>query len=126
MKKRYGKKAKRGQNPQPVIRTGTIERLEDSQTKIPTTIHEGGVLSFIFSKRAREKYFGHRVSGRDRHADLEKLTRAQRLVYRMLEDGLTNKEISSRLGRSEQTVKTHVRNILHNLRLKSRAALVRS
>jgi hypothetical protein len=50
------------------------------------------------SKRAREKYFGQRVSGRDRQANLEKLTRAQKIVYAMLEEGLTNKEIASPLA----------------------------
>ena len=80
----------------------------------------------MFSKKAREKYLKQQVSGRDRHADLKKLTRTQRLVYPMLEDGLTNIEIASKLGRSESTAKDHVEEILHRLKLKSRAALVRS
>lgn len=126
MRQRRGRKTRRGQSLQPAARAGTIERSQDSQTKIPTTVHEGGVLSWIFSKKAQEKRFGQRVSGRDRQADLEKLTRAQKLVYPMLEDGLTNKEISSKLGRGEETAKTHVRKILRTLRVKSRSALVRS
>jgi DNA-binding NarL/FixJ family response regulator len=126
MKRRRGRKTRRGQSLQPAARGGTIERPQDSQTKIPTTVHEGGFFSWGFSKRAREEYFGHRVSGRDRQADLEKLTKTQKLVYPMLEDGLTNKEIAGKLGRSEQTAKTHVRDIRRTLKLKSRAALVRS
>jgi len=97
-----------------------------SEGKNSTIIHSGGFFSWGFSKKARERYFGLRVCGRDRQADLKKLTRAQKLVYTMLEDGLTNMEIASKLGRGEQTAKTHVRNILRTLRVKSRAALVRS
>ena len=126
MRGRRGKKTRRGQGPQQPVRAGTVERPEDPQTKIPTTVHEGGLLSWMFSKKAREQYFGQRVSGRDRQADIEKLTKTQKLVYAMLEDGLTNKEIVSQLGNGVETAKTHVRNILRTLRLKSRAALVRS
>src|SRR5690348_1430221 len=71
----------RQRNPQSAVRVGTIERSPNPPTTIPTTVHEGGVLSLLFSKKAREKYFGQRVSGRDRQADLEKLTKTQRLVY---------------------------------------------
>jgi DNA-binding NarL/FixJ family response regulator len=126
LRKRRGRKTKRGQSPHPAVRADTVERSEDSQTKIPTTVHEGGVLSWMFSKKAREKYLGQRVSGRDRQADLDKLTKTERRVYPMLEDVLTNKEIAEKLGVSEETAKTHVHNILTKLHLKNRSKLVKS
>lgn len=42
-------------------------------------------------------------------------------VLRLLAQGLGNKEIAARLGLSENTVKTHVRNILSKLHARSRA-----
>jgi len=103
-----------------------MEPSQESQTKIPSTVHQGGFLSWGFSKQARAKLFGQQASGRDRQADLEKLTKTQRLVYPMLEVGLTNKQIATKSGTSEQTAKDHVGQIIHRLRLKNRAALVRS
>jgi DNA-binding NarL/FixJ family response regulator len=116
----------RGQSPQPVVPAATMEPSEDSATKIPTTVHEGGVLSWMFSKKAQEKYFGQWVSGRDRQADLDKLTKTQRRVYPMLEEALTNKQIAEKLGVSEETARTHVQHILTKLHLKSRSKLVKS
>lgn len=43
------------------------------------------------------------------------LTPAERIVLRLLVEGLTDKQISIRLGRSEGTVKKHVSNILGKL-----------
>lgn len=97
-----------------------------SEVKDSTIVHSGGFLSWGFSKHAREKYFGLRVSGRDRQTDLEKLTRAQRVVYPMLEGAQTNKQIAEKLGVSEETAKRHVHNILTKLHLKSRSKLVKS
>jgi two-component system response regulator DevR len=45
-------------------------------------------------------------------------------VLQLIADGLTNREISTRLWISEETVKTHVRNILAKLRVASRAHAV--
>ena len=49
-----------------------------------------------------------------------RLTGRQRQVLRELRDGASNREIAARLVISEQTVKNHVSNILHQLSLKNR------
>ena len=43
----------------------------------------------------------------------------------LLREGLTNKEIGSQLNISEQTVKTHVHNIMRKLGARDRQAAVR-
>jgi len=119
-------KTRRDQGHPPAVPVGTIERSQDSETKIPSTVHTGGFLSYAFSKQARAKLFRQQASGRNRQADLEKLTKTERLVYPMLEAGLSNKQIAEKLGVSEGTARTHVRHILRKLHLKSRSKLVKS
>jgi DNA-binding NarL/FixJ family response regulator len=50
------------------------------------------------------------------------VTRREREVLALLAEGLTNREIASRLVVSEHTVHRHVTNILRKLGLPSRAA----
>jgi two-component system, NarL family, nitrate/nitrite response regulator NarL len=61
--------------------------------------------------------------------DKEHLTAREREVLDLLEQGLTNKEISRRLGIEVRTVKNHVHNVLEKLRVHHRgeaAARLRS
>ena len=51
---------------------------------------------------------------------VEPLTERQTEVLRHLSQGLSNKEIALRLNISEQTVKSHVHNLLNKLRVSSR------
>jgi two-component system, NarL family, response regulator DegU len=51
------------------------------------------------------------------------LTRRQQEIAPMLADGLTNKEIASRLNLSEQTVKNHVHSMLRRTGAKDRLAV---
>jgi DNA-binding NarL/FixJ family response regulator len=62
------------------------------------------------------------ISGRapSRGVDAPQLTPRELEVLRHVADGATNREVASRLGISENTVKNHVRNILEKLRLHSR------
>jgi DNA-binding CsgD family transcriptional regulator len=55
---------------------------------------------------------------------LARLTRAQTNVLRLLADGLSTNEIAERLGISGETVKTHVKNILSQFGVHSRAKAV--
>jgi DNA-binding NarL/FixJ family response regulator len=50
----------------------------------------------------------------------EPLTERETDALRLLSQGLSNKEIATRLGISEQTVKTHVHNLLNKLGVASR------
>ncbi len=45
-------------------------------------------------------------------------------VVRLINFGLSNKEISAELNISEKTVKTHITNILRKLKLKDRLELI--
>lgn len=51
------------------------------------------------------------------------LTPRQRQVIHLIAEGLTNKEIASRLGIAVHTVKTHVHAVLTALKLRSRLEL---
>jgi DNA-binding CsgD family transcriptional regulator len=117
---------KKAQVPRPTFQPRAAKKPEGLEAKLPSTVHVGGFFSWGFSKKAQRKYLGSRTSGRDRHADLEKLTKTERRVYPMLEDALTNKQIAEKLGVSEETARTHVRHILTKLHLKSRSKLVKS
>jgi DNA-binding NarL/FixJ family response regulator len=55
---------------------------------------------------------------------VEALTSRERQVFRLLSDGLGNKEIASRLSVSEHTIKFHIRSILGKLGASSRTEAV--
>jgi DNA-binding CsgD family transcriptional regulator len=55
---------------------------------------------------------------------LTRLTPAEARVARLLERGLTNRELAARLRVSDETVKTHVKHILEKLGVSSRAKAV--
>jgi DNA-binding NarL/FixJ family response regulator len=54
-----------------------------------------------------------------------RLTERESDVLRLVVDGLTARQIATRLGLSPRTVENHVQNALRKLRLRNRAALVR-
>jgi DNA-binding NarL/FixJ family response regulator len=61
----------------------------------------------------------------DEREDTRQLTEREADVLRLIVDGLTARQIASRLVLSPRTVENHVQNVLRKLRLRSRAALVR-
>jgi DNA-binding NarL/FixJ family response regulator len=65
-----------------------------------------------------------RTSSTSRNGLLERLSPRQQTVAGLLEEGLTNAEIATRLGISVATVKDHVHGVLSQTGFKRRAALV--
>lgn len=53
------------------------------------------------------------------------LTRREAEIVRLIDDGLSNKEIATRLNIGVSTVKNHVHNILEKLQLRDRYSVVR-
>jgi len=77
-----------------------------------------GVLFHYIAQRARERE-------RLQALNLTHLTRREREVIALIEEGLSNKEIVVRLQIELQTVKNHVHNILEKLQLDSRREVAR-
>ncbi|MDQ3916485.1 MAG: response regulator transcription factor [Actinomycetota bacterium] len=65
------------------------------------------------------------AQARDGLAVLTQLTRRQRIVLRLLVEGLDMREIGRELGVSEHTVRTHMQNLYARLGCHSRLELVR-
>ncbi|MBD5657068.1 MAG: helix-turn-helix transcriptional regulator [Candidatus Eremiobacteraeota bacterium] len=57
-------------------------------------------------------------------AELATLTKAQRAVYDLLVRGRSTSEIAAELGRSEFTVRNHIKVIFKAFRVNSRPALL--
>jgi DNA-binding NarL/FixJ family response regulator len=61
------------------------------------------------------------VNGRTRSNDVLGLTTREREVATLLADGLSNRDIATRLVVSEMTVEVHVKHILNKLGFRSRS-----
>lgn len=79
------------------------------------------VASLTFDRIAR--FARHKEWVVDENAML--LTRRETEIVRLIEDGLSNKEIAARLQIEISTVKNHVHNILDKLHLRSRYSAVK-
>ena len=62
---------------------------------------------------------------RTSHGSDERLTFREEEVLRLVADGLTDREIATRLGVSKRTAEAHVSHILHKLGVRNRARAVR-
>lgn len=65
-----------------------------------------------------------RLNSRDRKPNVSLLTRKQACVFRLLCQGLMNREIAAEMGVTESTIKAHVTGILKKLKVNSRAQAV--
>jgi FixJ family two-component response regulator len=69
-----------------------------------------------------------RVEVQERHRVLElmqKITPRERQVLELVVQGLLNKQIAAQLGTAEKTIKVHRGRLMHKMRVKSAAALVK-
>ena len=60
------------------------------------------------------------VRGRAEAMEAVRMTPREREIVELIGDGLSNKELATRLGVAAHTVKSHVRNIMEKLALHSR------
>jgi two-component system, NarL family, nitrate/nitrite response regulator NarL len=72
--------------------------------------------STLFSQIARDAV----VRGRSVALEAVRMTPREREVIDLIADGLSNKEIATRLGIATHTVKSHVRNVMEKLALHTR------
>jgi NarL family two-component system response regulator YdfI len=111
-----------------VLRTGVLGVLARSSPSIE--IHSAiqaasrGLL-LLESELARELFSAHSVRPHEHEVTaLEQLTAREIEVLRMLAEGFANKEIASRLGISDHTVKFHISSILAKLGASTRTEAV--
>jgi len=101
-----------------ILKDATFEELVSTIRSVAEGAHvlPPQMTSTLFSQIARE------AVGRGRTAALEavRITPREREVIDLISEGLSNKEIASRLGVATHTVKSHVRNVMEKLALHTR------
>lgn len=89
----------------------TIRAVAAGASVLPPTM-----LNTLFSQIAREAV----SSGRPRVLDAVRMTPREKQVINLIAEGLSNKEIATRLNVATHTVKSHVRNVMEKLTLHTR------
>lgn len=79
----------------------------------------------FFSAAAARAIGPNATAPRDDETRLDSLTRREREVLRLIADGLTNKDIASRLGLSVNTIETHRKHVMEKLECHNAAEMVR-
>jgi RNA polymerase sigma factor (sigma-70 family) len=82
-------------------------------------VHAGQRL-WTSEQEARARQWWNEVGSK-----LETLTERERQVLMLIAEALSNRQIAERLGLSENTVETHVRNVLNKLHLSTRQEALR-
>src|SRR5262249_37632948 len=65
------------------------------------------------------------AKGHDGEGPVERLTQREQEIVKLLCEGMSNKEVASRVGISTRTVESHRNNIMHKLQISSFSELVR-
>ena len=79
-----------------------------------------GLCLALFDYVARQAHYAPNIFGKLEHG----LSRREQQLAQLMSNGMTNKEIASRLNLSEQTVKNHVHHILRKLGVSDRLSVV--
>lgn len=90
------------------------------------------LLEAIISTSGRKNYFHPKINDQvfnyfrgKGHTNIDELSTREKEIIRCLADGMNTRAISATLFISEHTVKTHRRNIMHKLQVKTSAELVK-
>jgi len=81
-------------------------------------------LRAILNDEAPAASAGYDANASSRFTDSERITQRQQEVLRLLQHGLRNKEIASKLNITEATVKVHIRAICRLFRVNNRHAAI--
>jgi DNA-binding NarL/FixJ family response regulator len=79
----------------------------------------------VFSKSVSELMAKSFMASRDQIDQESVLTRREKEILKLITDGETNQSIAGKLFISPRTVETHRANLMHKLKVKNTAALVR-
>ena len=101
-----------------VVRTGEIAELADAviRTARGDTVFSPGLAAVVLAEVA---------AATDTRRATRRLTDREADVIRLVVEGLTARQIASRLSLSPRTVENHLQHVLRKLQLSNRAALVR-
>ena len=101
-----------------ILKDATFDDLVNTIRSVAQGAHvlPPAMTSTLFSQIAREAV----VKGRGVAMDSVRMTAREREVIDSIGEGLSNKEIATRLGIATYTVKSHVRNIMEKLALHTR------
>jgi len=106
----------------PAIKSGALSYLlkDVSATELIEAVRKAAVDEVVLHPRVAQKIMREIQQTNEQSESETDLSRSEFEVLRLLADGLSNSEIGERLFVSENTVKSHVSNILSKLHLKNR------
>lgn len=106
----------------PAIKSGALSYLlkDVSATELIEAVRKAAVDEVVLHPRVAMKIMREIQQTSEQSESETDLSRSEFEVLRLLADGLSNSEIGERLFVSENTVKSHVSNILSKLHLKNR------
>lgn len=101
-----------------ILKDATFEDLVDTVRSVAAGAHvlPPALTSNLFSQIAREAI----GRGEDLASDAVRMTARERQVIELIGEGLSNKEIATRLNIATHTVRSHVRNVMEKLALHTR------
>jgi DNA-binding NarL/FixJ family response regulator len=104
---------------------------DSSPDEFLTTIREvargGKILPHLMAESLLSRIVENAVKGgKGRLKDFLRMTGRERVVVRLIGEGLTNAEIGKKLRMPPHTIKSHIHNIMEKLALHTRLEIVKS